>query len=90
MPINLVPFDNPDSGSITQKQPIDISYSAFDVSASGHFGEIQTDYIGTSIVVTVPEEFYLVSSSYYVPLYREKLKYNVWLNRVNRNFEELV
>lgn len=80
---------NPDSGSISRKEDIDISLSLFDISASGHFGKIQTNYSVNSQVVTIPDAEYIHSSSYYTPLYKEKLNYNVWLTRVNKNFEEL-
>lgn len=80
---------NPDSGSISRKEDIDISFSIFDVSASGHFGKIQTNYAETSQTVTIPEANYINSSSYYTPIYKESLNYNVWLRTVNKNFEEL-
>lgn len=89
MAITLLDTVNPDSESISQKKQIDISTSLFDVSASGHFGKIQTNYSITSQVVTIPDTDYLNSSSYYTPIYKEKLKYDVWLTRINKNFEEL-
>lgn len=80
---------NPDDESIKNKNQIDISLSLFDVSASGHYGEIQTNYSLTTATVILPEDNLLTSSSYYTPIYKEKLNYNVWLNRINKNFEEL-
>jgi len=85
----LLDIPNPDSESISRKDQIDISVSLFDVSASGYYGKIQTNYSVTEQVVTIPEPSLLVSSSYYTPMYKEKLNYNVWLNRINKNFEEL-
>lgn len=89
MAIYLVNTVNPDSSSIMLKRDIDISFSSFDVSASGHLDGILTNYTKTEIVVTIPEAEYLNSSSYYVPIYTEKLDYDTWLTRINRNFEEL-
>lgn len=89
MAIYLVGLQNPDSSSIAEKSDIDLSVSLFDVSASGHYGKIQTNYTNTQILVNIPEPEYLLSSSYYTPLYTEKLNYDTWLSRINRNFEEL-
>jgi len=80
---------NPDSGSIVNKEQIDISLSLFDLSATDDRGVIQTDYSSTSQVITIPEIGLMNSSSYYTPIYKEKLDYNVWLTRINKNFEEL-
>lgn len=85
----LLDAPNPDSGSISRKEQIDISFSEFDVSASGQYGKIKPNYSNTYQVVTIPEANYLNSSSYYTPLYKEKLNYEVWLSRINKNFEEL-
>lgn len=82
-------LQNPDSQSISQKNQIDISLSLFDISASGNYGKIQTNYSTTTQVVTLPEPNLVASSSYYTPIYKEKLNYSVWLNRINKNFEEL-
>jgi hypothetical protein len=80
---------NPDSASIANKEQIDISLSIAEVSASGHSGSIFTNYSATVQVVTIPEENLLDRSVYYTPIYKEKLDYNVWLSRINKNFEEL-
>lgn len=80
---------NPDSGSITNKDQIDISLSLFEVSASGHSSSILTNYSATVQTVTIPEEELTNHSMYYTPIYKEKLDYNVWLTRINKNFEEL-
>ena len=89
MAIRLIDDVNPDSGSIIQKEEIDISVSLFDVSASGHFDQLNTNYSETELVVVIPTETYFNSSSYYTPIYKEKLNYNVWLTKINKNFEEL-
>ena len=80
---------NPDSGSIVNKEQIDISLSLFDVSASGHSASIHTNYSATVQTVTIPEENLKDRSVYYTPIYKEKLDYNVWLTKINKNFEEL-
>jgi hypothetical protein len=80
---------SPDSGSIVNKEQIDISLSLFDVSASGQSASIHTNYSATVQTVTLPEEGLMDRSVYYTPIYKEKLDYNVWLTRINKNFEEL-
>lgn len=85
----LLNVANPYSQSISKKEQIDISFSEFDVSASGNLGKIRTNYTSTAQVVTIPEQTFLNSSSYYTPIYKENLNYNVWLTRINKNFEEL-
>jgi hypothetical protein len=80
---------NPDSASIANKEQIDISLSIAEVSASGHTGSIFTNYSTTIQVVTIPEPNLLDRSVYYTPIYKEKINYNVWLNRINKNFDEL-
>jgi hypothetical protein len=80
---------NPDFESISQKEEIDISLSLLDVSASGQLSNIQTNYSVTSTTITLPDPNTPTTSSYYTPIYKEKLNYNVWLSRVNKNFEEL-
>lgn len=89
MGYHLVNTINPDSASISQKLEILMPVSLVDVSASGNFGKIRTNYTGRSQVVTIPDMEYLDSSSYYTPIYKEKLRYDVWLNTINKNFEEL-
>lgn len=89
MSIRLVDGPNPDALSIQQKTTIDISVSLFDVSASGHPDKVRANYTETELMVTIPEQMYTVSSSYYTPIYKEELNYEVWLNRINKNFQEL-
>jgi hypothetical protein len=90
MPITFLSSSrNPDSASIANKEQIDISLSIAEVSASGHSGSIFTNYSTTIQVVTIPEPNLLDRSVYYTPIYKEKLNYNVWLNRINKNFDEL-
>lgn len=80
---------NPDSSSISNKAEVNITVSAFDISASGYFDKINTNYSETEIEVYIPTLDYFNSSSYYVPIYNEELDYQVWLSKINRNFQEL-
>lgn len=84
---------NPDSSSIAYKEQIDISLTLVDVSASAQsqsvYPNINTNYAGTIQKVIVPELGLTDSSLYYTPIYKEKLDYKVWLNRINKNFDEL-
>lgn len=79
---------NPDSSSIAFKAPMDLSISLFDISASGHFDKIQTNYLGNEQRVVIPEPD-APPSLYYTPIYKEKLSYDVWITTVNKNFQEL-
>ena len=81
--------NNPDSASIAEKTQIRMDVSLFDISASMYPNAIATNYRVTEQVVTIPIDNLPTTSSYYTPLYTEKLNYEVWLNRVNKNFQEL-
>lgn len=88
----LIQTQNPDSRSIADKNIIVMPLSTFDISASGYFNEsIKTSYSNTTQLLTLP--VYNTSSLsgyvYYTPLYKEKLNYEVWKQRVNKNFQEL-
>lgn len=85
----LLNIPNPDSGSVVNKENISLTISEFDVSASNKMSSIQTDYLGMSQVVTIPEPGRETTSSYYTPIYKEKINYDTWLVRINKNFEEL-
>ena len=85
----LLDIPNPDSSSISIKGEIDISVSMFDISASGHLGKLNTNYTESELAVYIPETDFLTSSSYYTPIYTEELSYEVWLSKINKNFEEL-
>lgn len=85
----LLDISNPDSASISIKGEIDISVSMFDISASGRLGNLNTNYTESELAVYLPEADFLTSSSYYTPIYKEELSYEVWLTSINKNFEEL-
>ncbi len=84
-----VDISNPESESISRKDQIDISLSTFEISASGYLGAIKTDYANVSQIVVIPDETIITGSLYYTPIYKEKLDYQTWLSRINKNFEEL-
>ena len=88
MTFSIVNTPNPDSASISSKEIIDLSISLFDVSASGHSGSVVTNYSSTGQVVVVGSSN-PTGSTYYTPIYKEKLDYNVWASRINKNFQEL-
>lgn len=81
--------ENPDSASIVTKDEVNINISMFDISASGYLNKLHTNYSQNELVVTIPEREYTNSSSYYTPIYTEKLNYDVWLTKINKNFQEL-
>lgn len=89
MAYHLLTISNPDSESVSRKNEIDISISLFDVSSSGHYDEIKTNYTITAQKITIPDQEYNKDSLYYTPIYKEKLDYQTWLTRINKNFEEL-
>jgi hypothetical protein len=79
---------NPDSGSIVNKEQIDISLSSFDVSASEQSNVVQTNYSFTVQSVFVDTNV-KDGSVYYTPIYKENIDYEEWLKRIDRNFQEL-
>jgi len=88
MPFSIINKSNPDSASIANKEVIDLTISTFDVSASGHSGSIMTNY-STTIQMVIIGSSTPTGSTYYTPIYKEKLDYTVWANRINKNFQEL-
>lgn len=90
--IILTNIQNPDSQSIMEKTIISMPVSSFDISASGYFSEsIKTSYAGTNQLLTVQLTEGTVTEGYvyYTPLYTEKIDYDVWKQRINKNFQEL-
>jgi hypothetical protein len=88
MPFVIINKPNPDSASIANKEVIDLSISTFDVSASGHSGSVVTNYSNTAQTVIIGS-LNPTGSTYYTPIYKEKLDYTVWATRINKNFQEL-
>jgi hypothetical protein len=80
---------NPDSQSILDKTRVNISLSTTDISASMQTTGIRTNYSITSQVIFIDSDIDESAKFYYTPIYKEKLDYNVWLSRINKNFEEL-
>lgn len=92
-----VGINNPDSESLFRKAPIDISVSELDISSSLYYNEestllnkdvIQLSYNKTEIVL-LDDETSEKFDTYYTPLYTEKILYDEWKKRVNKQFEEL-
>jgi hypothetical protein len=89
--INTVP--NPDTTAIQQRSTIDITVSSFDVSASGYSEKVKflggfSDSTGGETVL-VNEPNIVTGSTYYTPLYSEKISYTVWKDTINKSFREL-
>lgn len=85
-----IDYDNPDSQVVGK----DISISLFEVSSSGYSASVSTNYDSTYQKINVsfdPSLEVPITSGYvyYTPIYKEKLNYNEWIVRVNKNFEEL-
>ncbi len=81
---------NPDSASIQQKNQIDISVLREDLDALEPI-RITTNYTGDNLKIVIPnfDSRNTSPSMYYTPIYKERLNYEVWLNRINKNFDEL-
>jgi hypothetical protein len=80
---------NPDSQSIADKDRIDISLTAADILASEQSKFIKTNYSVTAQFVFLDSTEDSEAKFYYTPLYTEALKYETWLSRINKNFQEL-
>lgn len=92
-----ISIKNPDSESLVRKLPIDISVSETDISSSLYYDEessklyenqIKLNYNKTEIVL-LDDETSEKFDTYYTPLYTEKILYDEWKKRINKQFEEL-
>jgi hypothetical protein len=92
-----LPPTNPDLDALNNKNIINISYYASDVSAS--FGgvitssSIQTNITEQKIILmSIPDGYntgsFIVRSLYYTPVYEEQINYNEW-KKLDRTFLEL-
>lgn len=79
---------NPDSEALRNKETIDISISMVDVFAVGETESIQTNYSATTQTIII-DATTNNGSVYYTPLYTEKIDYEAWLRKIDRNFQEL-
>jgi hypothetical protein len=81
---------NPDTASIINKKTIDISVSLADISASNYTGSrsVGLNYSNTEIQVYVSSSA-SANATYYVPVYAEKINYNIWKQTINKSFQEL-
>jgi hypothetical protein len=89
--INVLVVPNPDSISISNKDTVDISFTTTDVSASYYSSSIQPNYAASGVSVVIPRQNSTVERGniYYTPIYTEKLSYQEWKSRINKNFLEL-
>lgn len=79
---------NPDKDAIATKSTIDISVTQSDISASNYTGSIWLNHTKTEIQVYVSSSS-SINATYYVPVYAEKINYNVWKQTINKSFQQL-
>lgn len=79
---------NPDASSVTNKQTINLSVTVTDLSASGYLDTVLLNNLKTEIQVYVSSSS-SIYSTYYVPVYAEKINYEVWKQTINKSFQEL-
>ena len=92
--IDVSNYENPDTDNLANKRTVDISVSQFDIDSSLSVGDIdpagvRLDYTGQSIVLYNDGQLETDGDLYYTPLYGEKLSYDEWKRRVNKDFVEL-
>lgn len=95
---------NPDAATVPYKLPTDISFNSSDITASSQAsvsasGTDYTQFIkvandGETVSVVTGdaqsnENANKVGTVYYTPLYSEKINYQEWQSRINKNFLEL-
>ncbi len=82
-------ISNPDRPAIRRKQPIDISLTVFDISASNYENSVALNFNQTEIVVFDDDDVTTKGDIYFTPIYTEKINYNVWKTTINKSFQEL-
>lgn len=92
--VDVSDYENPDLDNVANKRTVDISVSQFDIDSSLSMGDIDPaavllDYTGQSIVLYNDGQQETNGDLYYTPLYGEKLNYEEWKSRVNKDFVEL-
>ena len=89
--INVLVIPNPDSVSIVNNDTVDVSFTLTDVSSSYYSSSIQPNYAASGVSVVIPRQNSSVERGniYFTPVYTEKLSYEEWKTRVNKNFLEL-
>lgn len=89
--INVLAIPNPDNISIASKDTVDVSFTFTDVSSSYYSSSIQPNYAASGVSVVIPRQNAPVERGniYYTPVYTEKLSYQEWKSRINKNFLEL-
>lgn len=81
--------DNPDKESIEAKDVIDISLNDFDLSALDYKDDILTNYSRTVSELYIDAGETRAGRLYCTPVYKERMSYQIWKNRINKNFLEL-
>lgn len=91
--ITVVSIENPDIQSVSEKTDISYTISNLDILnlLGSQSNAIQVANSSTFQVITIADDGTetTTGTSYYTPLYTEKIKYDEWLNTVNKNFNEL-
>jgi hypothetical protein len=91
---------NPDVSTTQYKLPVDIMFNSADITASAQAsvsasGQDYTQFIkvsndGETINVVVGDPTVNDTGTiYYTPLYSEKINYQEWQSKINKNFLEL-
>ena len=91
MSIVIINGTNPDSGSVSTKQTVDISFAESDVVASPLSESIKANPTATGNIIVIPRYDFNIAEGqvYYTSLYTERFNYQEWLSTINKNFVEL-
>lgn len=86
-----VTSSNPDSGSISAREIIPFTVDSADIAYISASASVKLSNTNTFQVITqtVTDEPIMFGSTYYTPIYKEKISYEQWLTTVNKNFREL-
>lgn len=86
--ILLPDLTNPDTKAITEKDTINIGVSVTDITASNATESIKLNSTLSEVTVYV-DSLESNGSTYYTPVYSEKISYETWKKTVNKSFQEL-
>lgn len=89
--IQLV-IPNPDSASIANKTLVSYTVSTADINYINAVPTVELANSNTFQMITLPlsEDMELTTgTTYYTPVYTEKINYDEWLVTINKNFREL-
>lgn len=92
--IDVSDRENPDKSAIQDKRTVDISVSTVDIAASLSGSAVPPDsiklnYTEQGIVILNDSNTETGGDVYYTVVYAEKIDYDVWKDRVNKQFVEL-